>query len=237
MLHGVYYMTTQPIPGFTQISPDARDVYAKTLSSSESGTHAFFHFVFNKSPKTSTLCVLVTVGFLTQPAFCNCFNSLGEQESTHRFMFALCSDSEASDGRQTGAHTSFTAEDTYGILGGNLPALELMALYTAAAMHDYDHPGRTNAFLVTTHAPLVRANEIFLPVLCNQLQAIQSTSEANRLCQVTGIKVRLFFVLVVLTKVTGHFRAGIQSCWSFSYQTRLHSGGSRLLVFAGDPVQ
>lgn len=23
-----------------------------------------------------------------------------------------------------------------------------MALYTAAAMHDYDHPGRTNAFLV-----------------------------------------------------------------------------------------
>ncbi|KAG7173828.1 cGMP-inhibited 3',5'-cyclic phosphodiesterase B-like [Homarus americanus] len=45
------------------------------------------------------------------------------------------------------------AEDTYGILGANLPALELMALYTAAAMHDYDHPGRTNAFLVTTNAP------------------------------------------------------------------------------------
>lgn len=52
-------------------------------------------------------------------------------------------------------HTSFTAEDTYGIMGGNFPALELMAMYTAAAMHDYDHPGRTNAFLVTTHAPLV----------------------------------------------------------------------------------
>lgn len=28
--------------------------------------------------------------------------------------------------------------------------LELMALYTAAAMHDYDHPGRTNAFLVAS---------------------------------------------------------------------------------------
>ncbi|KAK3712326.1 hypothetical protein RRG08_002657 [Elysia crispata] len=38
-------------------------------------------------------------------------------------------------------------------MGGNLPALELMALYTAAAMHDYDHPGRTNAFLVATTAP------------------------------------------------------------------------------------
>uniref|UniRef100_A0A7E4W9Q7 Phosphodiesterase n=1 Tax=Panagrellus redivivus TaxID=6233 RepID=A0A7E4W9Q7_PANRE len=28
--------------------------------------------------------------------------------------------------------------------------LELMALFTAAAMHDYDHPGRTNAFLVAS---------------------------------------------------------------------------------------
>lgn len=37
-------------------------------------------------------------------------------------------------------------------MGGNFPALELMALYTAAAMHDFDHPGRTNAFLVATNA-------------------------------------------------------------------------------------
>ena len=51
--------------------------------------------------------------------------------------------------------TSFMAQDSYGIMGGNLPALELMALYTAAAMHDYDHPGRTNAFLVATTAPQV----------------------------------------------------------------------------------
>ncbi|CAI2324826.1 unnamed protein product [Caenorhabditis sp. 36 PRJEB53466] len=29
-----------------------------------------------------------------------------------------------------------------------MSTLELMALYTAAAMHDFDHPGRTNAFLV-----------------------------------------------------------------------------------------
>lgn len=28
-----------------------------------------------------------------------------------------------------------------------------MALFVAAAMHDYDHPGRTNAFLVATNAP------------------------------------------------------------------------------------
>ncbi|VDK43542.1 unnamed protein product [Anisakis simplex] len=30
----------------------------------------------------------------------------------------------------------------------SMSTLEVMALYTAAAMHDYDHPGRTNAFLV-----------------------------------------------------------------------------------------
>jgi hypothetical protein len=46
-------------------------------------------------------------------------------------------------------------DETYGIIGANYPALELMALYTAAAMHDFDHPGRTNAFLVTTYASQV----------------------------------------------------------------------------------
>ncbi|KAI2665604.1 cGMP-inhibited 3',5'-cyclic phosphodiesterase A [Labeo rohita] len=44
-------------------------------------------------------------------------------------------------------------EEGYGCLSGLIPALELMALYVAAAMHDYDHPGRTNAFLVATSAP------------------------------------------------------------------------------------
>lgn len=46
-------------------------------------------------------------------------------------------------------------EEGYGSLSGLIPALELMALYVAAAMHDYDHPGRTNAFLVATSAPQV----------------------------------------------------------------------------------
>ncbi|XP_048011701.1 cGMP-inhibited 3',5'-cyclic phosphodiesterase A isoform X3 [Megalobrama amblycephala] len=44
-------------------------------------------------------------------------------------------------------------EEGYSCLSGLIPALELMALYVAAAMHDYDHPGRTNAFLVATSAP------------------------------------------------------------------------------------
>ncbi|XP_053274108.1 cGMP-inhibited 3',5'-cyclic phosphodiesterase 3A-like, partial [Pleuronectes platessa] len=44
-------------------------------------------------------------------------------------------------------------EEGCGSLSGLIPGLELMALYVAAAMHDYDHPGRTNAFLVATSAP------------------------------------------------------------------------------------
>jgi len=54
-------------------------------------------------------------------------------------------------------------EESYGILGMNFPALELMALYVAAAMHDYDHPGRTNAFLVATSAPQVWVTVVFKP--------------------------------------------------------------------------
>ncbi|XP_069104375.1 cGMP-inhibited 3',5'-cyclic phosphodiesterase 3A-like isoform X2 [Argopecten irradians] len=94
VLHGVYYLSTQPIPGFTQLH--TTDMFSRNGSSSESESD----------------CI---------------------EKMTHRAG-------------------SFMAEDSYGIMGGNFPALELMALYTAAAMHDYNHPGRTNAFLVATHA-------------------------------------------------------------------------------------
>ena len=43
--------------------------------------------------------------------------------------------------------------------GGNIASafsiLEVFACYMAAALHDFDHPGRTNAFLVATKSPLV----------------------------------------------------------------------------------
>lgn len=68
--------------------------------------------------------------------------------------------SEETDADNLGpAHVFLTSkscqatDDSYGCLATNIPALELMALYVAAAMHDYDHPGRTNAFLVATNAP------------------------------------------------------------------------------------
>ncbi|KAG7468374.1 hypothetical protein MATL_G00142350 [Megalops atlanticus] len=65
------------------------------------------------------------------------------------------SDSGISPGRVSYASSKSSSilDDSYGCLSWNLPALELMALYVAAAMHDYDHPGRTNAFLVATNAP------------------------------------------------------------------------------------
>ena len=72
------------------------------------------------------------------------------------FCSVLTADSETEHVNSLSPRRGFTVtEDQYGVMGGNLPALELMALYTAAAMHDYDHPGRTNAFLVATHAPQV----------------------------------------------------------------------------------
>lgn len=67
------------------------------------------------------------------------------------------SDSGISPGRISylSSKSSSISDDSYGCLAWNIPALELMALYVAAAMHDYDHPGRTNAFLVATNAPQV----------------------------------------------------------------------------------
>ena len=50
--------------------------------------------------------------------------------------------------------------------GGNIASafsiLEVFACYMAAAMHDFDHPGRTNAFLVAMKSPLVRTH----PAVC-----------------------------------------------------------------------
>lgn len=53
------------------------------------------------------------------------------------------------------SRTNSVHEPGYSSLAHLIPGLELMALYVAAAMHDYDHPGRTNAFLVATSAPQV----------------------------------------------------------------------------------
>ncbi|XP_055508851.1 cGMP-inhibited 3',5'-cyclic phosphodiesterase 3A isoform X2 [Leucoraja erinacea] len=95
VLHAVWYLTTQPVPGLQTCIGDHGSM---SDSDSDSGiTHGHMGFAISK--------------------------------------------------------TYSVTEDRYGCVIANVPALELMALYVAAAMHDYDHPGRTNAFLVATSAP------------------------------------------------------------------------------------
>ncbi|XP_029378924.1 cGMP-inhibited 3',5'-cyclic phosphodiesterase A-like [Echeneis naucrates] len=95
VLHAVWYLTTQAVPGLPSLITDHSSA---SDSDSDSGiTHSHMGFLVSK--------------------------------------------------------TYTVSEDRYGCLSGLIPALELMALYVAAAMHDYDHPGRTNAFLVATSAP------------------------------------------------------------------------------------
>lgn len=71
VLHGVYYLTSQPIPGFEQIPADS-----------------------SESPLQKT--------------------SLGPLPQSYLRHISVC-------------------EETYGILGANFPALELLALYTAVS--------------------------------------------------------------------------------------------------------
>ncbi|XP_074853817.1 cGMP-inhibited 3',5'-cyclic phosphodiesterase 3B [Carettochelys insculpta] len=93
VLHAVWYLTTQPIPGFQQIH-SGRIMESDLESETTTGRVTYI---------SSKSCSIV--------------------------------------------------DNNYGCMASNIPALELMALYVAAAMHDYDHPGRTNAFLVATNAP------------------------------------------------------------------------------------
>lgn len=59
-------------------------------------------------------------------------------------------DNEAGTEASNGTSGTELSSYTYGCISDSMPDLELMALYVAAAMHDFDHPGRTNAFLVST---------------------------------------------------------------------------------------
>ncbi|XP_067902406.1 cGMP-inhibited 3',5'-cyclic phosphodiesterase 3B isoform X4 [Heterodontus francisci] len=93
------------------------------------------------------------------------------------------------------------SDDNYNCLASNIPALELMALYVAAAMHDYDHPGRTNAFLVATNAPqAVLYND--RSVLENHHSAaawnlFMSRSEFNFLANLDHVEFKRFRFLVI----------------------------------------
>lgn len=143
VLHAVWYLTTQPIPGFQQIHNE--------------------HVTGSDTDSDSGI-------------------------SPGRVAYATSKSSSFSD-------------DSYGCLAWNVPALELMALYVAAAMHDYDHPGRTNAFLVATNAPqAVLYND--RSVLENHHAAsawslFLSQPEFNFLCSLDHVEFKRFRFLVI----------------------------------------
>ncbi|XP_073764622.1 cGMP-inhibited 3',5'-cyclic phosphodiesterase 3B isoform X2 [Danio rerio] len=143
VLHAVWYLTTQPIPGFQQIHNE--------------------HVTGSDTDSDSGI-------------------------SPGRVAYATSKSSSFQD-------------DSYGCLAWNVPALELMALYVAAAMHDYDHPGRTNAFLVATNAPqAVLYND--RSVLENHHAAsawslFLSRPEFNFLCNLDHVEFKRFRFLVI----------------------------------------
>ncbi|KAJ8006759.1 hypothetical protein DPEC_G00110550 [Dallia pectoralis] len=147
VLHAVWYLTTQAVPGLPNLSDHGSD------SDSDSGLLTPSH----PSQASHT-------GFLV-------------------------------------SKMSADIEEGYGRLSDLIPALELMALYVAAAMHDYDHPGRTNAFLVATSAPqAVLYND--RSVLENHHAAsawnlFMSQPEYNFLCNLDHVEFKRFRFLVI----------------------------------------
>ncbi|EDO43748.1 predicted protein [Nematostella vectensis] len=101
----------------------------------------------------------------------------------------------------------------YGALVDVIPLLELLSLYTAAAMHDYDHPGRTNAFLVATlsHQALLYNDR---SVLENHHAAaaftlLMSDPKYNFLCELSPAEFKRFRFLaieaILATDLKRHF--------------------------------
>jgi len=125
VVHGVYYFTSQPIAGLAQLSPEEEE---------------------RRSSQPDLLPKSRFSNLQLQSRVRSLISSVSASNSR--------SNSPARDNTKQSSPGSSPDSPGEGVIGGNCPALELMALYTAAAMHDYDHGGRTNNFLVETYSPL-----------------------------------------------------------------------------------
>lgn len=131
MLHAVYYLTSQPIDNFCQVPLDLIEHYDNLLSSTKR--------LNLDEPKRASA------------------SYAAEDEQSGEFVYKLHNHIVAVV--VAAAAAAADSELPFGIMGANLTALEVMALYTAAAMHDFQHPGRTNSFLVATNSPLVSPSQ------------------------------------------------------------------------------
>lgn len=142
VLHAVYYLTSQPIDNFCQVPLDLIDHYDNLLASTRPPANLEEQLrvaLGQQQGQQQTLAVAQgPAGALCAgPEFANKLHN-------HIVAIVVAAAAAAAD-----------SELPFGIMGANLTALEVMALYTAAAMHDFQHPGRTNSFLVATSSPLV----------------------------------------------------------------------------------
>lgn len=135
MLHAVYYLTSQPISNFFQVPLDLIEHYDKLLSSTKQRPSAAILSLANK---------LNGNGDMSNQDELSRSEDFVPKLHNHIVAVVVAAAAAAAD-----------SEQSSGIMGANLTALEVMALYTAAAMHDFQHPGRTNSFLVATNSPLV----------------------------------------------------------------------------------
>lgn len=154
VLHAVYYLTSQPIDNFCQVPLDLIEHYDNLLVSTRRPKFAnplSLTREANKScPSSSSLAAAADdANKPTGQQLDNHANNNNSGEffnKLHNHIVAVV---------VAAAVAAADSELPFGIMGANLTALEVMALYTAAAMHDFQHPGRTNSFLVATNSPLV----------------------------------------------------------------------------------
>lgn len=141
VLHAVYYLTSQPIDDFCQVPLDLIDHYDDLLNSTKR----------NYTPTTAAN--------LLRAVSSSSNNGTSDLNQQHQHLlqdeeFVATLTNHVVAVVVAAAAAASDSESPFGIMGANLTALEVMALYTAAAMHDYNHPGRTNSFLVATSSPL-----------------------------------------------------------------------------------
>lgn len=171
VLHAVYYLTSQPIDNFCQVPLDLIEHYDNLLATTKrpdlSAVKSSTEFA-GKLDNNSNNNQTDNDNQQQQLNETNNNNDTDESQllsgefvsKLHNHIVAVV---------VAAAAAAADSELPFGIMGANLTALEVMALYTAAAMHDFQHPGRTNSFLVATNSPLVSS-------VCIKLASIHNLS-------------------------------------------------------------